>query len=133
MPPGLWVLGERRALGQVLTNLLSNAFKYGGSSKQIWLRASVDDERVNIFVEDAGPGVPLKLRRRIFKEFVRGEDPETAAQPGTGLGLAIAQRLIAAQRGTLRYESRPGGGARFVIALAVSSPDEAPRGNKAPP
>jgi two-component system phosphate regulon sensor histidine kinase PhoR len=115
--PGLSVLAERRALGQVLVNLLSNAFKYGGPSKRIWIRAESDRKRVLIAVEDEGPGVPLKLRRKIFREFVRGDDPEVAAQPGTGLGLAIAQRLIGAQRGSLWYEPRAGGGSRFVVAL----------------
>ena len=128
--PGLWVLAERRATVQVLVNLLSNAFKYGGSSKRIWVKAGSGTadkvrRRVTIAVEDAGPGVPLKLRRKIFREFVRGDDPETAAQPGTGLGLAISQRLASAQRGTLRYEVRPGGGSRFVVTLRAAPEPEA--------
>ena len=83
---------------------------------------------MTISVEDEGPGVPLKMRRRIFREFVRGEDPETTAQPGTGLGLAIAQRLVAAQRGALRHEPRPGGGSRFVVVLrpGIQSPVTSP-------
>ena len=119
LPPGMGVWGERRALLQVLVNLLSNAFKYGHGGR-IWLRAGRDRKKVWIAVEDEGPGVPLQLRRRIFREFVRGEQPEVIAQPGTGLGLAISQRLASAQRGTLRYEPRPGGGSRFVVTLQAA-------------
>src|SRR2546421_197886 len=92
VPAGLWVTSDRQALGQVLVNLLSNAFKYGGPSKRIWVRAAAERKRVTITVEDEGPGVPPAMRRRIFREFVRGEDPEITAKPGTRLGLAIAQR-----------------------------------------
>src|SRR5205823_1254522 len=117
LEPGLLVLGERRAIAQVLINLMSNAFKYGGPSKRIHVRAWRERERVAIAVEDEGPGVPLKLRRKLFRPFVRGDDPDTTSKPGTGLGLAIAHRLVASQGGQLRYEPRPGGGARFVARL----------------
>ena len=129
-PRGLSVWGERRALNQVLLNLLSNAFKYGGAGKPIWVRVGKDKTRVWIAVEDLGPGVPPRMRRRIFRAFVRGNEPEITSQPGTGLGLAIAQRLAAAQRGSIRFEPRPGGGSRFVVtlhgAVATSAPLPAP-------
>ena len=120
--PALVAMGERRALVQVLVNLLSNAFKYGGPTRRIWIRGARDGRRVWVSVEDEGPGVPVTMRRRIFREFVRGEGPETTAQPGTGLGLAIAQRLASAQHGTLRYEPRPGGGSRFIVTLLAATP-----------
>lgn len=132
--PGLLVRADPRAVGQVLMNLLSNAFKYGGPTKRIWVRAWRDRRRVMIAVEDQGPGVPLAMRRKIFRPFVRGEDDLTALQPGTGLGLAIAQRLAQGQGGTLRYEPRPGGGSRFVLALprAAATPDPEPSEPPAP-
>jgi two-component system phosphate regulon sensor histidine kinase PhoR len=123
LEPELVVLAERRAFVQVLVNLLSNAFKYGGQGKPITVRAWRDHRRVAIAVDDEGPGVPFTLRRRIFRPFVRGDDAETASKPGTGLGLAISHRLVAAQRGALRYEPRHGGGSRFIITLrAVDAP-----------
>jgi len=120
--PGMTAWGERRALLQVMVNLLSNALKYGGAGKRIWVRGGREALKIWIAVEDEGPGVPPKMRRRIFREFVRGEDPEITSQPGTGLGLAIAQRLVAAQRGSIRFEPRPGGGSRFVVTLRAATP-----------
>jgi signal transduction histidine kinase len=118
--PSLTALADRRALAQVLVNLLSNAAKYaGGPGRHVWVRAAGDGRRVQLSVEDDGPGVPLAARRRIFQEFVRGDDEATLAKPGTGLGLAIAQRLVEAQRGTIRMEPRAGGGSRFVVSLEV--------------
>jgi two-component system phosphate regulon sensor histidine kinase PhoR len=117
--PGLVARAERRALTQVLVNLLSNAFKYGGEGKPIWVRAQRDGKHVTISVEDEGPGVPLALRRKVFQEFFRGQDERTQSKPGTGLGLAIARRLVAAQNGTIHVEPRIGGGSRFVITLSA--------------
>jgi two-component system phosphate regulon sensor histidine kinase PhoR len=121
--PGLFVRADRRALEQVLLNLLENAFKYGGERGRIWIRAGRDTRlrqlrgEVQIAVEDEGPGVPLPLRRKIFQEFYRGEDEQTQSKPGTGLGLAIARRLVVAQKGSIRCEPRPGGGSRFIVTL----------------
>ncbi len=115
--PGLTVRADRRALEQVLVNLLENAVKYGGAGKRVWIRGERDGARVLLAVEDEGPGVPPAQRKRVFQEFYRGEDAATQALPGSGLGLAIARRLVTAQRGTIRVEARPGGGARFVVAL----------------
>jgi signal transduction histidine kinase len=116
--PALVAHADRRALGQVLVNLLSNAAKYaGGDGRRVWVRAAREGRRVQLAVEDEGPGVPPSLRRRIFQEFVRGDDEVTQGKPGTGLGLAIAQRLVEAQRGAIRVEQRVGGGSRFVVSL----------------
>jgi len=122
--PGLQVRADRRALAQVLVNLLENAAKYAGAGKRVWVRAGRDGKKVLIAVEDEGPGVPPSLRKKVFEEFYRGEDEATQRLPGTGLGLAIARQLVVAQRGAIRVEPRPGGGARFVVALPAAEEKE---------
>ncbi|MSP61995.1 MAG: HAMP domain-containing histidine kinase [Myxococcales bacterium] len=120
LPPGLRVQADRRALVEILVNLLSNALKYGGENKTVWVRALREERMVAISVEDEGPGVPTALRRKIFQDFFRGEDERTQSKPGTGLGLAIAQRLVVAQKGKIRVEPRPGGGSRFVFTVPAT-------------
>jgi signal transduction histidine kinase len=70
-------------------------------------------------VEDAGPGVAPGDEEKIFEPFYRGARIPDGVR-GTGLGLSIARQLVEAQRGTLTYESRVGGGSRFTLDLPAS-------------
>ncbi len=111
VPAGLTVWADAPRLDQVLTNLLTNAYRYGGP------RVRVDGEPVPggalVCVSDDGPGIPADLLPRLFEPFIRG--PHTEAHGGSGIGLALCRRLIEAFGGTIRYE--PVEGARFVIRL----------------
>ena len=72
------------------------------------------DSNLSIVVEDNGPGVPPEIAPRLFEPFITGRGRD-AAHPGTGLGLAIAHRWVERHGGSVRYEARPGGGARFIV------------------
>ena len=76
--------------------------------------------RVNIVVEDDGPGIPADDVDHIFDAFYRGRSIQWSETPGTGLGLAIARTIVEAHGGRIRAENRPGGGARFTITLPVA-------------
>jgi two-component system sensor histidine kinase KdpD len=105
---------------QVLVNLLENAAKYTPPGSALELAAEVAEGMVIVRVADHGPGIAAADRERVFEKFYRG----TQAGSGVGLGLAICRGIVEAHGGTIRVESRPGGGALFRIALPVGG--EAP-------
>lgn len=108
---GLLVLGEKGALERILVNLLTNAYRHGGSSITIEARAGGD--RAQLAVIDDGAGVPAELVASMFEPFSRGD---RAGAPGSGLGLTISRRLADAMDGKLIYR-RSGGRSRFVVDL----------------
>lgn len=109
-----WVRGDPLRLEQALTNLLSNAHKYGRAPVTVRIhRATGADDRVAIEVRDSGDGVPPEFRPQLFREFTRGR---SAVATGTGLGLYVVRTLAEAQGGTVSYA--PGGpGAVFTLSL----------------
>lgn len=115
----LAVRGDGARLQVVIVNLLANAMKYTPAAGGIALRAEAAAESVSVVVEDTGPGVPTEFRERIFEKFFRVEHHREgdAGVRGSGIGLYIAREIVEAHGGTLRYEERPGGGARFVMKL----------------
>jgi len=109
---------------QVLFNLLSNAVKYTPEQGAIGLETLVLDanQRLRIVVWDTGPGISLEDQSRIFEKFQQLDASVTREFTGTGLGLPISRDLCALLGGTIRVESQPGSGARFVIELPVECP-----------
>jgi PAS domain S-box-containing protein len=104
-------------LEQVLTNLLTNAYRYGGEN--IAVTAETADGDVVVSVTDDGPGVEEKLRSRVFDPFSRGSMSSTVG--GSGLGLAIVKTLVDALGDEIWYETPEGGGARFSLRLKRAS------------
>lgn len=102
---------------QVLLNLLSNAEKYGGETREITVNTNAVGERVEVQVLDRGPGVLAGLEERIFEQFVRGDDSLTNSVQGTGLGLTLARQIARAQGGDVTYHPRPDGGSCFTLSL----------------
>jgi len=107
------VLADSARLDQVLTNLLTNAFRHGGPN--VAVEASRADGVVYLVVADDGPGIPEDLRPHLFEPFSRAIDVQ--AKEGSGLGLAIARSLVEAFGGSISYESGEQGGARFIVEL----------------
>ena len=83
------------------------------------VRLQATAQGLRLTVDDHGPGIPVAQRERILEPFHRLEI--NRAQPGTGVGLAVVAEFIRLQRGELRVEDRPGGGARFVVLLPSSA------------
>jgi two-component system sensor histidine kinase KdpD len=105
----------------VLVNLLDNALKYSPAGSPIELRARVADSNVVIEVSDHGIGIPPDELERVFDKFYRVNHPGSIG--GTGLGLSICKGIVEAHGGTIRAESRPGGGATFIVSLPLDAPD----------
>lgn len=108
------VRGDRQALVGALCNLVENAWQVGGPEVVVELSArQLAREAVELFVDDNGPGVTTGLQERIFEPFF------SVRHGGTGLGLPLARSVAEAHQGTLRLESRPGAGARFILCLPL--------------
>jgi len=110
---------DKRRLERIVTNLLGNAQVHGGGAVQVVVEPG-PARTFRIAVEDAGPGVPVAERQRIFERFARGAS--ALHRSGTGLGLALVAEHTALQGGRVWVEDRPGGGARFVVELPRDLP-----------
>jgi signal transduction histidine kinase len=119
--PEAVVIADFDRLLQVFTNLLGNAFRYGGPGVRVTMRARAEGERVLVDVIDTGPGISAEEQDRLFERFFRGP----GARPddgGAGLGLPIALRLVERMGGTLTLRSEVGSGTAVSIALPAAAP-----------
>jgi len=115
VPDGLRVRVDAVRFEQVLTNLLTNAYRYGGP--QVRIEGAAENGSVRLAVSDNGSGVPAELLPRLFEVFARGSNAES--QGGSGIGLALCRRLVEAFGGEIGYDRRSPG-ARFTISLQAA-------------
>ncbi|OGR33655.1 MAG: hypothetical protein A2091_09015 [Desulfuromonadales bacterium GWD2_61_12] len=120
LPP---ISGDDELLHQALSNLLSNAIKYSPAGSEIVLDARLEDDRVTLWVQDAGVGIPPEARERIFDLFYRVEGVAKRQVTGTGLGLALVREIVAVHYGQVWVESTPGQGSTFFVSFPVVRPD----------
>jgi two-component system phosphate regulon sensor histidine kinase PhoR len=132
VPSGLVAQADRRAVEQVLVNLLDNAVKYAAPSATIEVRARCSDGRLIVEVEDDGPGIDPRHLPRLFERFYRVDAGRSRAVGGTGLGLSIVKHLVEAMGGTVQVESRIAEGTIFSVSLPMAVPPVA-RGSDAVP
>jgi two-component system sensor histidine kinase KdpD len=105
---------------RVVCNLLENAAKFTLPASHIDIGATAEPDRITVWIEDDGPGLPPGREEEIFKKFERGN--RESATPGVGLGLAICRAIIEAHGGQIKAANRPGGGARFLFELPAGTP-----------
>jgi signal transduction histidine kinase len=120
LPSGrsLTVSADREKLRQIVLNLLSNAIRYTPPGGRIRLSAmAVGTSKVEIAIEDTGPGIPEARREQVFEPFVQLDRSLTQPQEGLGLGLAISRDLARGMDGDLRLASNSSGGATFILVL----------------
>ena len=125
VPSDLMLLIDPTGITQILRNLIDNARKYApGSPVRIGCEPAGPYAR--IFIEDDGPGIDAAVAETLFQSGVRGGGD---AQ-GSGRGLAVARRLAEDMQGSLWFEPRNGGGARFVLKLKAVGPVPAAAGGE---
>ncbi len=115
------------ALGQCLRNLVHNAVKYAAAGRWVGVTAArtADGRRVEIRVEDRGPGIAPADLPHIFEPFYRGGNAGQGQVRGAGLGLSLVKGVIEAHRGSVRVESRLGEGSRFILQLPAAGEQRA--------
>ena len=125
--PPVWA--DRLRVGQVLTNLISNAHKYTPEGGKILLGAEATNNQwdpegakrvVHLWVKDNGIGISIEDQGKIFQRFFRSDDSKAREVPGTGLGLNITKSLVEMQGGRIWFESEFRGGTTFHFTIPVA-------------
>lgn len=118
LPPDLpRVYADPNRLVQVLTNLLSNAWKYTSAGGEIRLTARQEGQQVRVEVIDDGIGISTSDQEMLFEQFFRSEDAAVREQQGWGLGLNVAKRLVEIMGGTIGFSTSLGRGSTFWFTL----------------
>ena len=115
LPP---MQADRTSIVLALDNLLDNAMRYSGSSRDVHILGSVRGAFVEIAVKDRGVGIAPDELDNVKRRFTRGR---AAQGRGSGLGLAIANRIAADHGGSLRLDSDPGNGTTATLAIPVAA------------
>ena len=125
--PAMWA--DRIRVGQVLTNLVSNAFKYTPESGNIVVGVEESTNLwdpdgaprvIHLWVKDSGIGMTIEDQQKIFQKFFRSDDPKARESPGTGLGLNITKSLVEMQGGKIWFESEFRQGTTFHFTVPVA-------------
>ena len=121
---GLW---DRSRLDQILTNLVTNAIKYG-QGKPVDVTIASASGLAEMRVADRGIGVDPAQQERIFGKFERAASQRNYG--GLGLGLWITRELVELMNGQVRVESSPGHGATFIVSLPCEHENERIRSDR---
>ena len=116
------VLADPDRVGQVVTNFVLNALKYSAPDTSIAVRLETMDDRARLSVRDAGPGIPIAERERVWDLFYRvpGIEVRSGSGVGLGLGLHISKTIIERHGGMVGVEGEPGQGATFWFTLPLA-------------
>ena len=110
------IQGREQALKRALTNIIANAFYYG---KTVAVNLESNNNKMEITVEDDGPGIPKDKREDVFKAFYRIEGSRNKETGGVGLGLSIAKDIIVSHGGTITLDKSSMGGLKVLIAIPL--------------
>lgn len=113
----IYVLANEEALNRVLSNLLSNALRYGADGNLVGLRLTYDDITVSFEVYDQGVGIHEFDQEKIFERMYTLEESRNKNFQGSGLGLTITKRLMEEMHGTISVQSKPYEQTSFICTL----------------
>ena len=116
--PDLAVLANTETIHHVISNLLTNAAKFGAAGSPVRVVGRAEDGMARVSVVDRGPGIPLDEQERIFERFYRSSTTRNIR--GTGIGLAIVRATVEAIGGTVSVTSTPGEGSCFDVWLPLA-------------
>jgi signal transduction histidine kinase len=114
-----WVLADRQRIGQVISNLLTNAVKYSPDADKIKVQLTASQQKVTVAIQDFGIGIEPSEQQKIFQNFyrVRGKDEQTFS--GFGIGLFIVGEILKPHNGTVWVQSEKNKGAVFYFSLPL--------------
>lgn len=116
--PLVWIDSER--IGQVLGNLLSNAFKFSPEGATVTVSAVRNGDFVEVSVADTGVGIPPQDVEKMFEKFAQVSSRATCGEKGTGLGLAIVRKIVELHGGRVWVKSKVGEGSTFTFLVPVT-------------
>ena len=111
--------GDKQKLRIMVDNLVSNAIKYSPEGSPLWVLLFKRDAHAIIVVADAGPGIPVDERERVFEAFYQGASAAKGHVRGTGLGLSIAREYAQAHGGNITVLDTGKMGTRFQVDLPL--------------
>jgi PAS domain S-box-containing protein len=115
------IVADKERIGQVLTNLISNAIKYSPHSEKILVQPSVINKNIQLCIQDFGVGIPKEKQTQVFERFYRVSGPKEITFPGLGLGLYISSEILKRMGGKIWVESEVGKGSTFCFTLPLSA------------
>ncbi|MFC1900653.1 PAS domain S-box protein [Chloroflexota bacterium] len=119
--PQVWA--DEGRIEQVMTNLITNAFKWSPDEGEVIFRASETDDSLRIEVQDSGPGIANENKDKIFEAYYRVQS-NTPRIGGLGLGLALCKTIIDCHNGTIGVESKEGKGSTFFFTIPMKADDK---------
>ena len=115
-----YVQADRNKMGQVFTNLISNAISYGKENGELLVSILDIEGRYLLEFKDNGPGIEPHHLSRLFERFYRVEKSRNRNEGGSGLGLAIAKHIVESHGQSIQVKSQVGVGTTFVITIEKS-------------
>lgn len=116
----VFIRGDEGRLNEVIDNLINNAIKYAPLNTNIYVKVSLVKDKVQIVVEDEGPGLTIEDKNKLFHRFTRLSAQPTAGENSTGLGLSIVKVLVEAHGGVVFAESEgENKGSKFTVQLPL--------------
>jgi signal transduction histidine kinase len=115
--PDVFAIADRDALRQMVLNLLDNAVKYGCRPQTVTVGTMIRGDRVRVWIDDEGEGIPERDRERVWTSFYRLDRHANSAVAGSGIGLYVVRELARLHGGDTWIEDAPNKGARVVIEL----------------
>ena len=113
------IAADPNAIDRIVMNLLSNAIKFSQKDSNILVHVIKNKDKVNISVEDEGPGIPLNEQRLIFDRFKQATLNKQNEYKGSGIGLDLVNYLTKAHGGDVKLDSDEGRGSKFIISLPI--------------
>ena len=115
------IAGDADRIGQIITNLLTNAIKYSPKADRVLVRVEPRGETVAVSVQDFGIGIDPRHQAEVFERFYRVTGPDERTYPGLGIGLYIAREIARRHGGDVAVESTQGEGSTFTLVLPIHS------------
>ena len=115
----LEIKADESHIRSIIENLLSNAVKFSESGSNVRVRLEKENDKAKISVIDNGPGITEEDQKRLFGRYVRLSNKPTGNESSVGLGLYIVKNLTESMNGSIRCESEPGKGSRFIVTFPL--------------
>ena len=113
------VHGDRNRVGQVISNLITNAIKYSPNSDRVIVNTRTENNQYSLCVQDFGIGIPVEQQSGLFNRFFRASQAKSFTFPGLGLGLYISNEIVKRHSGSLNFKSEKGKGSVFCMNLPL--------------